>query len=344
MHCVPSPAAPPDLHIPGPPGGALRYDRPVARESVHKSASTEVLLTDARHLGEDRFAVAARLPRGQFITADRPDEGTLDPVLLAETARQAAIHLSHRFHDIPLGHPFVLGEVAVELDEPLPPSSDATLLARCRRTTGNPRRACLELDATVWAAGRAAGRARVLWEAMEPRRYAVLRKRGAAQPPVVSGPAHAAAAGAASLPPARVGLWRDRDVLLASDVERSGRWWLRLDPGHPVLFDHPSDHIPGMALVEAFRQAAGVAATQGATGPARVRDIGELAVAYDSFGEPDLPVAISLEPRGAEAGEPHDEHAGLLRLTATQGDRTLARARIRCGTPGRAHRRTGAAC
>ena len=344
MHCVPSPAAPPDLHTPGPPGVALRYDRPVARESVHKSASTEVLLTDARHLGEDRFAVAARLPREQFITADHPGEGALDPVLLAEAARQAAIHLSHRFHDIPLGHPFVLGEVAVELDEPLPPSADATLQARCRRTAGNPRRVCLGLDATVWAAGRAAGRARVLWEAMEPRRYAVLRKRGAAQPPVVSGPAHAAAAGAAPLPPARVGLWRDRDVLLASDTERSGRWWLKLDPGHPVLFDHPSDHIPGMALVEAFRQAAGVAATQGAVGPARVRDIGELTVAYDSFGEPDLPVAITLEPRGAGALEPHDEHARLVHLTATQGDRTLARARVRCGTPGRAHRRTGAAC
>jgi hypothetical protein len=311
---------------------------------VHKSSGSEVFLTDARRLGEDRFAIAARLPRDRFITADRPVEGTPDPVLLAESARQAAIHLSHRFHGIPLGHPFVLGEITVELDGPLPRLTDATLQARCRRTTQNPRRACLELDATVWAAGRAAGRARVLWEAMEPRRYAVLRKRGAAQPPVVSGPDHAAAAGADPLPPARVGLRRDRDVLLASDAERSGRWWLRLDPGHPVLFDHPSDHIPGMALVEAFRQAAGVTGAQDAADPAQVWDIDELTVAYDSFGEPDLPVAITLEPRGEGAGEPHDEHARLVHLTATQGDRTLARARIRCGTTGRARRRTGAAC
>jgi hypothetical protein len=99
-----------------------------------------------------------------------------------------------------------------------------------------------------------------------------------------------------------------------------------------------------MALVEAFRQAAGVTGAQDAADPAQVWDIDELTVAYDSFGEPDLPVAITLEPRGEGAGEPHDEHARLVHLTAMQGDRTLARARIRCGTTGRARRRTGAAC
>ncbi len=355
---------------------------------MHKSATAEVLLTDAQHLGGDRYAVAARWHRDRFIEGgglvDRDDlvdsdalavplDGrTLDPVLLAETARQAAIHLSHRFHDIPLGHPFVLGEISVELDETLPALTDAVLETHCRRAAGHPRRACLELDATVRAAGReaarAAGRARVRWEAMEPRRYALLRRRGA----TASGPADPGADGAVALSPALLGLRQDRDVLLAADAGRSGRWWLRLDPGHPVLFDHPSDHIPGMALVEAFRQAAGLTAVaRGAVAPDRVRDVSALTVEFTSFGEPDLPVAITVEPAGTagaggaaeagataepgrateprepgkptEPGEPYGGPAALL-LTATQGDRTLAQARIRCGTTGRARRRTGIAC
>ncbi|WP_405881714.1 AfsA-related hotdog domain-containing protein [Streptomyces sp. NBC_00169] len=32
-------------------------------------------------------------------------------------------------------------------------------------------------------------------------------------------------------------------------------WQLRTDTRHPVLFDHPVDHIPGMVLLEAARQA-----------------------------------------------------------------------------------------
>lgn len=31
---------------------------------------------------------------------------------------------------------------------------------------------------------------------------------------------------------------------------------LRVDPTHPVLFDHAVDHVPGMLLLEAARQAA----------------------------------------------------------------------------------------
>jgi hypothetical protein len=113
---------------------------------VHKSATAEVLLTDAAHLGDDRFVVAAVWHRDHFL--GHRGAPASDPVLLAETARQAAIHLSHRFHDIPEGRPFVLDEVAVELDEALPPADREPLALgldiRCRRTAGPYRRTSLE--------------------------------------------------------------------------------------------------------------------------------------------------------------------------------------------------------
>ncbi|WP_330235578.1 AfsA-related hotdog domain-containing protein [Streptomyces sp. NBC_00566] len=48
--------------------------------------------------------------------------------------------------------------------------------------------------------------------------------------------------------------------MLPAAPERDGeaRWELRVDTGHPVLFDHPVDHVPGMVLIEAGRQSARV--------------------------------------------------------------------------------------
>ncbi|NEC10620.1 AfsA-related hotdog domain-containing protein, partial [Streptomyces sp. SID7909] len=47
----------------------------------------------------------------------------------------------------------------------------------------------------------------------------------------------------------------ERDVVLAPPVA-PGRWPLRLDTGHPTLFGRPNDHVPGILLLEAARQAA----------------------------------------------------------------------------------------
>ncbi|MDX6330113.1 MAG: 2-oxo-3-(phosphooxy)propyl 3-oxoalkanoate synthase, partial [Streptomycetaceae bacterium] len=57
------------------------------------------------------------------------------------------------------------------------------------------------------------------------------------------------------LPPATVGRDRPRDVVLSA-TGTPDVWQLRVDPTHPVLFDHAVDHVPGMLIVEAIRQAA----------------------------------------------------------------------------------------
>ncbi|MGW3647934.1 AfsA-related hotdog domain-containing protein [Streptomyces sp. NPDC000878] len=51
------------------------------------------------------------------------------------------------------------------------------------------------------------------------------------------------------------------NVLLAAPTRTgenrwANRWELRVDTGHPILFDHLVDHVPGMLLIEAARQAA----------------------------------------------------------------------------------------
>ncbi|WP_265415961.1 AfsA-related hotdog domain-containing protein, partial [Streptomyces otsuchiensis] len=71
------------------------------------------------------------------------------------------------------------------------------------------------------------------------------------------------------VPPAIVGRLDERDVVLGLPGSAAGRrdlaWSLRVDPGHPVLFDHATGDVPGMVLLEAARQAA-----QAACAPYRV--------------------------------------------------------------------------
>ncbi|WP_185832351.1 ScbA/BarX family gamma-butyrolactone biosynthesis protein [Streptomyces sp. WAC 04229] len=322
--------------LPGPESHwrELTHDRRVPRRSVHKASEAEVLLTDAMHLGGERYAVAAAWHRDHYL-AHRGGPAA-DPVLLVETVRQTAIHLSHRFLGVPHGMPFVLSEARVELVEDLP-APDAVPLGvgldvTCRRAATSARRLRLELEGDVLVRHRRLGRVRLCWEPMEPRRYAVVRRhggQGAPAGPSEPGPARVA------LEPVRVGHLSRRDVLIDADPLRADRWWLRLDTEHPVLFDHESDHVPGMALVEAFRQA-GRVATAGSrpqAGGVRLLD-----VAFTAFGELDAPVTITAHPLGD----------GLSAFRAHQGGRELACARIggAATTPGtaRAGTATGTAC
>jgi hypothetical protein len=65
------------------------------------------------------------------------------------------------------------------------------------------------------------------------------------------------------LTPETVGRSNARDVVLAATQTATPRLYqLRADTEHPNFFDHPVDHVPGMVLVEAARQAAHAAAGQ----------------------------------------------------------------------------------
>ncbi len=309
----------------------LGFDRSVPRETVHKTAAAEVLLTDAERLGDERFAVGASWRRDHYLA--HHGGPAADPVLLAETARQTAIYLSHRFFGVAHGVPFVLSGISVELFEALPPVDEEYLAVGldvvCRKPAGGPRLR-LELDADVVVRHRSVGRARVRWEPMEPRRYALLRRRGG-QGPGEAGPRTAPSC--VPLPPARVGQLAERDVLLAADASAAHVWWLRLDRAQPVLFDHDSDHVPGMTLVEAFRQAARVASADGRPGASGAT---LLDVTFTAFCEPDVPVSITAEPAG--------RGAGVFTLRAHQAGRELASAEVGHGVPESSAVRLEAAC
>ncbi|MCP3820228.1 hypothetical protein NLX86_19625 [Streptomyces sp. A3M-1-3] len=88
-----------------------------------------------------------------------------------------------------------------------------------------------------------------------------------------------------------VGRLHEHDVVLGV-VKRPAAgagqtWQLRIDPSHPVLFDHPADHIPPMLLLEAARQAA-----QAVCAPYRVLPV-EVRSAHHARAELDLPCFVT---------------------------------------------------
>ncbi|WP_078888901.1 ScbA/BarX family gamma-butyrolactone biosynthesis protein [Streptomyces sclerotialus] len=298
-----------------------RLTTTVPREYVHRSAITEVFLTDWRSSGPDSWTVTAQWPRAHSFYG--PAHGMHDPVMLAETVRQSAILLSHVGHGVPLGHPAIWGRLRYSV-------SPAAL-------TLNSTPADLELhvsDHDIVRRGRRLSTMRQVFRILrDGRDLGSVEGTLSCHTPAVYRRLRGAHADleralATQLPlpeavdPALVGRDRATDVVLAPSAGEN-RWQLRVDTSHPVLFDHPVDHAPGMLMIEAARQAA--YATMG-TAPS-------IAAAMDCsfvrYAELDAPCWIR-----AEAAR-HD-YAGLPRVavTAEQNDRPVFTAMVTCAPVG----------
>ncbi|MER6490656.1 AfsA-related hotdog domain-containing protein [Streptomyces griseorubiginosus] len=80
--------------------------------------------------------------------------------------------------------------------------------------------------------------------------------------------------------------------VLLSPTGRPDRRRLRVDTAHPVFFGHPLDHVPGMLLLAAARQAA--RAHGGPDGPVPA----SFHAAFHQFTEVDGPVWIEVSGAG----------------------------------------------
>ncbi|WP_405987843.1 ScbA/BarX family gamma-butyrolactone biosynthesis protein [Streptomyces sp. NBC_00986] len=261
-----------------------RLTTTVPKEYVHRASLAEVFLTDCTARGGLGFTLTGQWPRAHtYFTS--PDGTRHDPLQVAETFRQAGIFLAHTELDVPLGHHFVMWALSYTTDPhglrigPRP--TDFTITAHYtelvqRRHTIN--RATIDLtlhrDNTPIAHGTAT------FSTISPSVYTRLRGNtptpttttdtdtdttdadttdtrtrattgitttgpATPTPPTPAIPLHAWAAGTPTTP---------HTVL--TPTPHPHRWLLTPNLNHPTLFDHTGDHIPGMVLLEAARQAA----------------------------------------------------------------------------------------
>ncbi|MEU6220980.1 ScbA/BarX family gamma-butyrolactone biosynthesis protein [Streptomyces sp. NPDC047022] len=249
------------------PGLSTGLTTTVPREYVHRAAVSEVLLTGweqagptGRHgtgptpAGGDElpgFVVRAQWPRSHALFV--PDYGYQDPMLLIESVRQIGSLLAHAEFDVPFGHQFLMSDMSFDAEP-------AVLVADTVPTEVEMHTVCRDIvrrgrtlqemryDVTVLREGGARATATAAFRCMRPDVYRRLRGERPTTTDRTPPPA---------LDPSVVRCGSTRHVVLgAPEPGRRNLWELRVDVAHPTYFDHPVDHIPGMVLIEAARQAA----------------------------------------------------------------------------------------
>ena len=235
----------------------LDYERTVTRQLVHRRALSEVFLTDSRRVDESRFVAGAQLPPSHAYYTDHRVPG-VDPLLLLECCRQAETHAVHAHFGAPLDTKFVLRDWSLRThldDVPDRPAEVAiTTTTHDARWQGERLRE-LSYRMRVEVAGTHAADVRMRVQYVPDATYQVLRARRRAGAPPTSDQFREVPAG---VPPWRVARSSpDNVILLDPEVGPRGvRARLRIAGDHPSLFDHAQDHVPGMVLMEAGRQAA----------------------------------------------------------------------------------------
>lgn len=227
----------------------LLFSATVARHLVHRRAVAEVLLTDWCQVDAGVFVCAAQWSRSHSLYRIR--HGRHDPLLLAETIRQVGLLLCHEAYRIPSEHRCVMDRMTYHVDpDGLRAGSvpaEIVLMVRVQQSRRRTRWATgLRLDVEFLRdevpIGRGAGGVRCLG----PLLYQ--RIRSPQGPPMTVQEQQPP-----SVPPREVGLLEVDDVVLGQ-CHRPGEWPLRILTTHPVLFDHPLDHVPGMLVLEGIRQ------------------------------------------------------------------------------------------
>jgi hypothetical protein len=261
----------------------LSFESTVPRRYVHRQSVTEVFLTDCVPVsGPGRFVLGAQWPRLHGFYRTRA--GRYDTMLLAETLRQCVIYLAHTRYRVPLRHPFVMQtlEITAELErlrigteaaEVTVTVTVSDVRRRGSQVSGLSAALVFEID------GRRVGSGNGSAAVLTPREYETRRWGDTGPRSIGPVPEYML------LGPEEVGMPCAGDVVIGA-TEREGRWRVVPDPAHPVMFDHPSDHLPGMLMLEALRQAARAHRTRPDA------ELASLSVRFHRFVELDLPAEV----------------------------------------------------
>ncbi|GAA1957453.1 ScbA/BarX family gamma-butyrolactone biosynthesis protein [Amycolatopsis minnesotensis] len=303
-------------------GETMEFCQTVPRTWVHRAAVAEVLLTSAVEAGEDVFTIAGQLPRYHaFYGESREPRSEYDPVLLLEASRQACILIAHRFCSVSTGERFVMRDLELTVTDRRglalrPAPSDFVLRCRIlRRFRGRTGLSGLRVACTAKVDGVETTVAQFTFSWVSAEKWASMRAANRSElglpavPSLCAQPPRLAAHRVDRREPFNV-------VISPLKVDGGGAVATEVvvDTAHPVLFDHPLDHLPGMLQLEAFRQLA-----IAAVGANRITGF---AMRFLGFGEFDL-------ANECEAAVEVDDDGPLVRGVLTQGERRIAEARLR---------------
>ncbi|MEU0390087.1 ScbA/BarX family gamma-butyrolactone biosynthesis protein [Streptomyces chartreusis] len=294
----------------------------VTKELAHRTTEADVFPVRWRRTSETRFRFTAHWPADHAFFGP-VDDRHQDPMVVGETLRQASMVLAHAEFGAPADTHFVMWDLTVHTDPSAlllsdaaePVDVDVVCSEIRRRGRGlHSMRTTMEFR----RAGRFVARGTGSTGCTSPLAYRRLRAEQLVEVgtpvPLLPG-----------ISPALAGRSRAEDVVLAP-ADRPGVWRLRVDTGHPVLFPRPNDHVPGMVLFEAARQAATAASGRPPFLPR------SMAATFSRYAELHSPCWIETEVLDEEPG---DAGETTVRVSGRQDGESVFSATLTCAQPAR---------
>ncbi|WP_413803251.1 AfsA-related hotdog domain-containing protein [Streptomyces iranensis] len=313
---------------------SVGHRQTITRELVHKWSIDEVFITDFEPISEDRMALGAQLPRAHGFYCEYPLQNRQpDLALLVEICRQACFVVAHQQFGVPVegnNYQFLFQELDAELVNKRPLDTTRPVNAVVDSAVERVWKRGNMVSGLLWRFVVQANeeklaviRIRMTWiERTKWREMRVFMRRGRSLPSELKMPDPPTT----SLTPQEVGRVNPENIVLAdlSYDDEVSTATIRADIGHPVLFDHPIDHIYGMVQLEAARQLA-VATISRRTGtPASEIRMTACATSFTSVAEFDLPT--ELRARVGSADDPAKKHLGTpLTIEVSQQGRVASR-------------------
>ena len=310
---------------PGDGAQRLSFERTVPRSLVHRAALAEVYVADSLQIAEDEFALAVQVPRAHCVWFDRRVPYH-DPLATAEAARQGVYVIVHRHIGLPVGLTFSLQrlELSVEdldgyRDVGAPLQGILTLrITEQTRSGGTLGSMTLKGDIAVDGEVLVRVGGDVVFLSSDDfaalRAYQRRRNPPESAPPPAVGPALDAAA---------CGRLDRRNSVLGEPPADGDRFPLVVDQQHPSFFDHGYDHAPGPLIVEAYRQAAIVAAHGAGALPSPVCALVGLSAFFKDFAELDARIEVS-----AAVADRSDDGSVAVDVALHQFDKELSTGRV----------------
>ncbi|OPF81074.1 A-factor biosynthesis protein [Streptomyces antioxidans] len=310
----------------------VEFSQTVPRELVHRLSLAEVFLTGVLARDEDTLDIGVQIPRSHAFYRDTAGcRRVYDPMVLVEAVRQSLLMLGHDLFENPFGTKFILRDIALrDADITAFAVGDAPteLVLRCRivrRFRGREGLTGARLSYGALIDDRVVATLEGSMSWLTPAQWRARREEVRATLGLPVQPTFTAIEPGPRIGEALVDRRDAANVVISPfqlqhppDGAEMGTARLLVDTSHPVLFDHPVDHVPGMLTLEAFRQLSLATAVETGALPSASAVLTGLRARFTGFGELDLPIICE------SVRAPGDGTGAVLRCAMKQAGHTIA--------------------
>jgi hypothetical protein len=309
--------------------GSYNYQSTIPKSCVHRAAIGEVFLTDIRKINDNKYITAGYLPKSHIYFNDLNSNVTgkkvYDAILLLEICRQSSIYVTHNFFDVPYSAKFVFDDADFTLleSEIEYKESCSNVIIEVNVIERKHRKMTLTgliFQMDIYVDGNLCARKEMNISWMEVLKWNRLRSNRPQECYNTMIHQRASALSVGRQLPLNVVI---SNIQLNKDT---GTTTLVIDQNHPSIFDHPLDHVPGMLLIEAFRQTAIVTMQHYFDTLNDHLVISRYRINFQRFCEFNLPVYCHIDV-GNILNTKNEEHI-IIPMIISQGDNVISQAEL----------------